>query len=163
MARTTRAAAEAARQKIAAGTAATMRNLHDPDRERLADDVTAPIPAEAEPVPEVIVTFDGPVSQTTVDLVKAHDRPDREQKYADLAQIVRGAEALRFDAQTTYELERQLDAASDLLALARAQEANGEHVNVEILRGLRERNDRYSTQLEGWLQQRGVKNDGAGS
>lgn len=118
------------------------------DQPPATTDDTTPIPTEP-------ATYSG-------ELVKTPSN-GRGQKYADLTSIVHTAETLRFDAHTTVGLETELDAASDLLALARAQEANREIVEVATLRQLKEHTDRLARQLESWLLQRGIKGNGGGS
>jgi hypothetical protein len=109
------------------------------------------------------LTDNGQPADTTTELVLSNGRSERDQKYADLIVIVHTAETLRYDAQTTVDLETQLDAASDLLATARAQEANREIVDPAILRELKGRWDRATYKLEGWLLQRGIKDEDGGS
>src|SRR5215217_863011 len=81
----------------------------------------------------------------------------RPQKYADLARIADKVDALRADVQRTVDLETELDAAADLLAVARAQEANSEVVDPSILHQLEEHHDRYAIRLQDWLGQRGPR------
>jgi len=88
----------------------------------------------------------------------------RPQKYADLVRIAEKVDALRADVQRTIDLETELDAAADLLAVARAQEANGEVVDPSILHQLEEHHDRYAIRLQDWIGQRGLRKvEGAGS
>jgi hypothetical protein len=122
--------------------------------------------APTDQVPWVVGGVDAPVPTHVAELVKASaaGNGSRPQKYADLIKIAEKVEALRSDVQGTVDLETELDAASDLLAAARAQEANGEVVDPAILYQLEECHDRYAIRLQNWLLQRGVlKAEGAGS
>lgn len=116
-----------------------------------------PGPTDADGTPQPIAN--GHAVDPTVELVIRNGRSERNQKYADLIEIVHGAETLRFDAQTTVDLEVELDAAADLLAHARAQEANREHVDPAILRELKEHSNRWGRHLESWLLHRDVKDE----
>lgn len=120
------------------------------------DDDAFPTDADGTPIP----LANGQDADPTVELVISNGRSERDQKYADLIQIVHGAETLRFDAQTTVDLETELDAAADLLAHARAQEANREHVDPAILRELKEHSNRWALHLDSWLLQRGLRKAG---
>src|SRR5829696_5963921 len=107
-----------------------------------------------------------PASPATTELALATPTGNghRPQKYADLVRIAEKVDALRADVQRTIDLETELDAAADLLAVARAQEANGEVVDPSILHQLEEHHDRYAIRLQDWIGQRGLRKvEGAGS
>src|SRR5215216_1612328 len=100
-----------------------------------------------------------PTTPTTDLALTTTGNGHRPQKYADLVRIAEKVDALRADIQRTIDLETELDATADLLAAARAQEANGEVVDPSILHQLEELHDRFAIRLQDWMGQRGLTGD----